>query len=95
MKLAVAISLLAVSSCRAADAPHVTPQVWSPVSTKFEETAGRPWQDVVACCQVDEEAKTCLEDGSKPFKKVVIGKMPQFSSEDSLQVLPHRIWCKY
>jgi glyceraldehyde-3-phosphate dehydrogenase (NADP+) len=87
MKLSFAVALLTVGVCCAADAPNVKPQIWSPVSTTFEETAERPWQDVVACCQIDEEADTCLEDGSKPFKKVVIGKMPQFTSQDALQVL--------
>ncbi|GAX10728.1 glyceraldehyde-3-phosphate dehydrogenase (NADP+) [Fistulifera solaris] len=87
MKLTIATALLIISICGAADAPNVTPQIWSPVSTTFEETAERPWQDVVACCQIDEEADTCLENGSKPFKKVVIGRMPQFTSQDALQVL--------
>lgn len=75
------------TSSAAADAPYVTPQLWSPVAAAFEETLNRPWHDVVACCQMDEE--TCLSDGgSQPlFRNVVIGKMPQFTSHDALQVL--------
>lgn len=73
----------------AADAPYVTPQIWSPASSTgtllWEETADRPWQDVVACCQISQD--TCLADGSKALQKVVIGKMPQFNSQDALQVL--------
>lgn len=76
--------------------PFVTPSIWLPASIAWQDL---PTSDVVSYSMVSSSAsttETCAEDAAAamdsvvPFhhlKSVVIGKMPQFETKDTLQVL--------
>ena len=86
--LALCISLTSASTCTEQQEapPFVSAESWLPTSTDFSENEIRTWNDVVACCMPAEES--CVADGAAmPLKTAVIGKMPQFSSDDALKVL--------
>jgi glyceraldehyde-3-phosphate dehydrogenase (NADP+) len=81
--------LLLLGLSNAEEQPFVSAKTWLPSQSYFEETSSRPWKDVSVCCVPDDAS--CLQDGSPALKKVVIGKMPQFSASDALEVLQEAV----
>ena len=86
--------------------PFVAPELWLPSLevTDYRETTDRPWKPVLGCCvskqqqqqdddddsaEEEEEEKSC--DATQQLQPAVIGKMPQFSTQDALAVLHHSV----
>lgn len=85
------------SSSSSPTVPYVLPTTWLPTHVDYHEAPKRPWVDVTGCCVGEAGTVDSSPSSSSSmtagmiFQKQRIGKMPQMTTADALQVLDYAV----